>query len=1042
MLRFDVNCWLRFACVVVLAAQIAQAANEPAAPADYPCYFAEQAPTIDGLAKEEVWKLAQPIGDFKMPWVRSGSNKPPTATRAKLLWDREYVYFFADMDDPDLFADVVEHDGKIWTNDVFELFFKPADDKPGYYEFEVNAANALLDVFYPLRTDDGFERHKANGEFEFTTAVHLDGTLNVRDDKDTGWSCEGRIAWKDFSRTGGRPLPDERWKFAVCRYDYTVDSPRPSLSTNAPLKTKARANFHYYEDYASIKFVGPKDSPREQAARPFGLEKLPKLTTSRVLGSPDPPKPYTVERLFEKLPLAAPVTIRKQPESALVWIATQRFSYKPTTLHRFKNVPDAAELETLLPPDRDQMVYDLRFHPRFLENGYVFVGSNGTFGGEKKHSRVTRYHVDPQPPHAFDATSAKVIIEWESAGHDGAALAFGPDNMLYVTSGDGTSDSDKNLRGQDLTQLTSKLLRIDVDHPEPGQTYGVPKDNPFVGQESVRPETYAYGLRNPWRLEIDNRTGQIWIGNNGQDLWESIYLIERGANYGWSVVEGGHDYYPDRQRGPQPISKPIADHSHSEARSLTGGLVYHGEKFPQLAGAYLYGDYSTGKIWAIKHDGQRITWHEEIADTPLQITAFAEGNDGDIWLLDHGGHAIYRLAPTPTDVPPLPFPLKLSESGLFKNVVQHTMADGVIPYSVSSPLWSDGTYKERFIAIPHKENEDCRIDFKGSRGWGFPNDTVIVKSFALETTADDAASRRWIETRFFVRQQNEWVGYSYEWNQEGTDATLVAREGIDRDFEIRDPTAATGVRKQTWHYPSRTECMVCHSRAANFVLGLQTPQMNRDHDYDGIVDNQLRAFERAGLFRVSWGGENYAYHRSEFLDEERIKAGSKAFDLEVEEEINRRAEAYLSRTLFAADQRPAPKYTDILYRRPADLPRLADPYDGSLSVELRARSYLHSNCAHCHTRGGGGNSKIDLLVDTPAPGMFLIDEKPLHHTYGLPDARLVSPGAPDRSVLLHRMALRGPGQMPQLATSIVDRGATELLREWILSLSEQKVRAR
>src|SRR5690606_29472508 len=133
-----------------------------------------------------------------------------------------------------------------------------------------------------------------------------------------------------------------------------------------------------------------------------------------------------------------------------------------------------------------------------------------------------------------------------------------------------------------------------------GRAYSVPEDNPFVGTEGVRPETWAYGFRNPWRMTIDQSTGHVWVGNNGQDLWEQIYLVEKGANYGWSVYEGGHIFYANRIAGPHPVSKPLFDHPHSEARSLTGGIVYRGTKLPQLRDCYLYGDYSTGKIWAAK----------------------------------------------------------------------------------------------------------------------------------------------------------------------------------------------------------------------------------------------------------------------------------------------------------------------------------------------------------------------------------------------------------------------------------------------------------
>ena len=165
---------------------------------------------------------------------------------------------------------------------------------------------------------------------------------------------------------------------------------------------------------------------------------------------------------------------------------------------------------------------------------------------------------------------------------------------MYVTSGDGTSDSDRNVVGQDLTKLTSKVLRIDIDHPDEGKTYSVAKDNPFVGMKDVRPETWAYGLRNPWRITVDKKTGHVWVGNNGQDLWESAYRIEKGANYGWSVVEGSHPFYPDRKAGPTPFTKPTVEHHHVESRSLTGGVVYYGDKFPELHGLYLH-------LWRLLH---------------------------------------------------------------------------------------------------------------------------------------------------------------------------------------------------------------------------------------------------------------------------------------------------------------------------------------------------------------------------------------------------------------------------------------------------------
>ena len=203
--------------------------------------------------------------------------------------------------------------------------------------------------------------------------------------------------------------------------------------------------------------------------------------------------------------------------------------------------------------------------------------------------------------------SEQVIIEWHSEGHDGGGLVFGHDGMLYISTGDGTTDSDGWVSGQDLSELLGGVLRIDVDHPNGTQAYSVPNDNPFVGMKDARPENWAYGLRNPWRMCIDQKTGRIWAGNNGQDLWETVHLIRRGENYGWSVYEGSHPFYLNRKPGPTPPVPPTIEHSHAEFRSLTGGVVYYGAKFPELNGVYVYGDYSSGEIWGARHDGSRVT---------------------------------------------------------------------------------------------------------------------------------------------------------------------------------------------------------------------------------------------------------------------------------------------------------------------------------------------------------------------------------------------------------------------------------------------------
>jgi glucose/arabinose dehydrogenase len=1001
-------------------------ADPPAAgkapPDVFECRWTDTPITIDGKADEEAWKHAQVIDHFYLPWLGTKDRPARTATKAKLLWDREYLYFFADMEDTDLYAVETEHDGMTWEDDVFELFFKPAEDKPGYYEFEVNAAGTALDLFLPRRGSSGYRRFKKDADFHVEAKVRLRGTLNHWQDRDEGWSVEGRIPWRDFLRTGGRPEPDERWKFALCRADYCVDFEGPELSTCAPLKSLDHPDFHHYEDYATLRFVGPRVG---ETAKPYGIERRVPLTTSKVVGAPDPPSPYRVKRLYPNLKFNFPIAVRRQPGSDRLLFITEGSPYDRTVIRRMRDDPEVRESETLL--DLDGVAYDIAFHPDFLNNGYLYVGWNGLSSApsEAKRTKVTRYTMDPRPPYKLDPKSETLIIEWPSDGHNGGAIAFGVDGMLYVTSGDGTSDSDRNIVGQDMTRLTAKVLRIDVDHPAPGRAYSVPKDNPFVGMKDVRPETWAYGLRNPWRIAVDAKTGHVWVGQNGQDLWEQAYLVRKGENYGWSVTEGSHPFYPNRKAGPTPIVKPTVEHPHSEFRSLTGGVVYYGTKFPELQGAYLYGDYSTGKIWGIRHDRHKVLWHRELASTRLQITSFGLDSHGEVLITDHRGQdqgGIYTLEATPKDLPPSTFPTRLSDSGLFRSVKGHVVEPGLIPYSVNAPLWSDGAYKERYIALP---GADSRIDFTRTRGWGFPDRTVLVKSFALDLEEGNPASRRWVETRFLTNQQGEWFGYSYRWNDEQTDAVLVEAQGADRDYTIRVPRSPEhpdGVRKQTWHYPSRSECMVCHSRAANFVLGPSELQMNKVHDYGTVRDNQLRVLEHLGVLRVNWAEETKAAMREE---------------LQAQGKGDREIDDYLEKQTATRLQREAAPSSLLTFAR-EKYRRLADPYDPKEDLAARARSYLHANCAQCHVEAGGGNAQMELELTTPLAKARIVDVKPLHHTFDLPDARLVAPGSPERSVLLYRVSNREAGHMPPLATSRVDREAVRVLHDWIRQLRPEQ----
>ncbi len=415
------------------------------------------------------------------------------------------------------------------------------------------------------------------------------------------------------------------------------------------------------------------------------------------------------------------------------------------------------------------------------------------------------------------------------------------------------------------------------------------------------------------------------------------------------------------------ISPATVEHHHSQSRSLTGGHVYHGSEFPELRGAYIYGDYSTGNVWAVRHDGQRIDFQQLIARSRVQISDFGFDSHGELLVADHAG-SIFRLARNTVEAA-ADFPILLSQTGLFIDVAREQPMAGVIPYSINSPLWSDGAIKKRWMAVPGNET----ITFAPRGSWDFPEGSVLVKSFAFP--AAESGKNRLVETRLLAKQQGEWYGYSYRWNAEQSDAELVKSEGQEEILDwVVEEGSAMDIR---WRYPSRTECMVCHSRAAKFVLGLSVEQMHRTQTYhhaDGsAVDApQLETLAGLGLFGETWKMPN---------------------------EI--------------------------------DVQKLVDPYDAKQDIDRRARSYLHTNCASCHVEAGGGNSKINLDFFTTAEKMNLLEADPLHGSLDIAEGKLLKAGAPEQSILHARLARRGTGQMPPLATHRVDAAAVELIRQWI-----------
>src|SRR5262245_26081986 len=513
------------------------------------------------------------------------------------------------------------------------------------------------------------------------------------------------------------------------------------------------------------------------------------LTTSKVVGWPDPPPPYRTRRVFDRHTFRHPLYLASHPAHDLVFVVEQngRIVHLP---------PDGSRPPQPFVQVNDADTYGMTFHPNYRTNRLVYIFSNGPNSQKKRKNQILRYRTVGDPPRC-DPASRQVVIEWVSNGHNGGDLGFGRDGMLYITSGDGTSDSDTDRTGQDLRDLCSGVLRIDVDKPAPGKNYAVPADNPFLSIKDARAELWAFGFRNPWRMTFHPDTGDLLIGDVGQDLWEMIRLVRKGSNHGWSVTEGSHPFQPLRPRGPGPIVPPLIEHPHSESRSITGGLVYQGKKFPDLRGVYVYADYSTGKVWGLKYSGEKVTWKQDLALTRLQIVGIGADRSGELYLVDYAGQ-IHTLEPSPKEKGPSTFPRRLSDSGLFTSVREYRLHPALIPYSVNAPLWSDGAHKERALAVPGVET----VVFTEQGPWQLPARTVLVKTFALD--AADGTRRR-VETRFLTLQQGEWFGYSYAWKDDESDAELVEARGMDRTYTVRD---GGGKRQLAWRYPSRVECMV------------------------------------------------------------------------------------------------------------------------------------------------------------------------------------------------------------------------------------------
>ncbi len=289
---------------------------------------------------------------------------------------------------------------------------------------------------------------------------------------------------------------------------------------------------------------------------------------------------------------------------------------------------------------REEGLLGLAFHPGYSSNGRLFVYYTAA---APRRSVISEFTAGPDG--SADPSSERIILEVPQPywNHNGGMLLFGPDGYLYIGLGDGGSAGDPHGHGQDTNTLLGSILRIDVDRPQSGKAYGIPPDNRFA-RGGGAPEVWAYGLRNPWRFSVDPVTGQMWAGDVGQNRFEEIDIIVPGGNYGWNLMEGATCFSPSSACDRTGLQMPVAVYGRADGCSVTGGYVYRGQRLPSLYGAYVFGDFCSGKVWALRHNGTAVVEGPVlIADTGLSISSFGEDADRELYIVDHNG-GIYRFA--------------------------------------------------------------------------------------------------------------------------------------------------------------------------------------------------------------------------------------------------------------------------------------------------------------------------------------------------------------------------------------------------------------
>lgn len=722
---------------------------------------------------------------------------------------------------------------------------------------------------------------------------------------------------------------------------------------------------------------------------------------------------------FGQVDISAPVGIKQFPDNDDLLILSKR--------GQLWRVPTDGSTKTLV-LDISNETFNLSdagalgivFHPQFgdplfpdkqLLFVYYKTKPDASQWDVKGFSVLSKFRWDAAAG-VFDRDSEEKLIQQYDRypWHNGGPMVFGPDGFLYFSVGDEGLHEFEVVSTQRLDGgFFNGIFRIDIDndlsrsHPirrQPlsnaapptgwegtfSQGYSIPNDNPWLNEDgSILEEFYALGVRSPFTITYDETNDDIWLIDTGSDLREEINRVRKGDNLQWPYKEGFlesefHDK-PSDLIGNEKT--PYFAYDRSYGTCVIGGSLYRNVKFPTLYNHYIYGDFTSNKIAAISTDGEAINAENRvlisnIANHPVTLptkpglTGIHELRDGRLIVTvmgeDHetDGAMLELQRNTVVDDPPK----FLSQLGVFTDLESLDVIPGLIPYDVNSPLWSDGAKKRRWVSIPNDGQYDTateQITFDANDPWSFPKGTVFVKHFELPTTTDPDGPVTKVETRFFVMTEDgRHYGITYKWNDEGTDAELLTISD-SRDIDITENGQFS--HTQTWDYPSRTQCITCHNPNAQYVLGVNTAQLNKSYEHNGSNVNQIDYFNQLGLFANNVSNPG----------------------------------VYNKLTKVDSDES---------------------------TLENRIRSYLDSNCSSCHRDGGIPSVYLDLRYNRTQNIQSIFDLQSQSHA-STANSVIVKPGNHQDSELWVRDASIDDNRMPPIGRNMVDQIYVDSLAKWI-----------